>query len=344
MTGLLEEIYHKYHDGNTLSSVMFELTHRCICRCIHCYIDEREEDELTTHQVRDILHQFASEGAFNLGLTGGEVFLREDLAVILEEARDCGFFTFVLTTGILIDEAAADLLMRSNLHHVEISLMGSTAETHDMIMRHPGAFDKTIKAVGFLRERGIPVVLKSSILRQNVDELESMPALAASLDSFFNASLSILPGISGSHDQLGYAIDYDTAKGLNPAYMNGGFLPDEDMSGGAMLECNAGKTICGVSPTGDLYPCLIWRRQVGNLKNNSFNELWHVNPDEYLKKIRTSRPEQCLECSACKSARSCHRCPGMAFSEMGNFQKPVTSACLMAGKERGLNDVVQPTF
>ncbi len=335
MTKLLESVYKKYHDNSTLNSVMFELTYRCNCRCIHCYLDNNDKHELATGEVLEILHQLQTEGVFNLGLTGGEAFLRKDLAVILQEAKACEFFTFLLTNGILIDQAAADLLWASKLHHVEISLMGATAETHDAIMRHSGAFNKTVHAVKLLRERGIPVVLKSSILRQNVHELASMPDLAASLDAFFNASLSILPSMSGDPAPLAYALDYETAKNLHGSYINGGLLPGDEVAGGAILQCNAGITNCGISPSGDLYPCLIWRRPVGNLRTNSLKELWHDHPDEYLEKIRVSKKENMRECVACEYANACHRCPGMAFAEMGDFEKEVTSACLLAGKERG---------
>lgn len=125
MSGLKDAVYQKYRSQNRIYAVMLELTYRCVCRCVHCYIDDYESKELTTAEIVNLLEQLKTEGVFDLGLTGGEVFLRKDLETILEEALKRGFFTFLLTTGILIDEAAADMLKRLKIHHVEISIMGA---------------------------------------------------------------------------------------------------------------------------------------------------------------------------------------------------------------------------
>lgn len=332
MPTLLDEIYHKYLGANRVYAVMLELTYRCVCRCIHCYIDDYKTDEFTTTEIVNILDQLKEEGVIDIGLTGGEVFLRDDLETILSEASKRGFLTYLLTTGILIDESAADMLKNHRIHHVEISIMGATAKTHDLVMQHPGAFEKTMNAIRLLRERDIPVVLKNSVIKQNFSELEGMANLAASMDLFFSANVSVLPKINGDRINQKCALDYDTIINLNPALLNGGLLPNEDVSMGAKLNCNAGRTNCGISPTGEVYPCLIWRESLGNLKNSSFNEIWHTKPNEALKKLRVSKPEDAKECFGCANIKQCKRCPGMAYSEAGDFLAAVKSACILAGK------------
>lgn len=334
MPTLLDEIYNKYLGANRAYAVMLELTYRCICRCIHCYIDDYETDELTTVEVIRLLDQLKDEGVIDIGLTGGEIFLRKDLETIISEATKRGFLTYLLTTGVLIDESAASMLKRLKIHHVEISLMGATAKTHDMVMQHPGAFDKTMNAIRLLRDQGIPVVLKNSVLKQNYTELEEMAKLAASMDLFFSANVSVVPKIGGDRINQQCALDYDTALRLDPALLNGGLIPNEDATMGAKLSCNAGKTNCGISPTGDVYPCLIWRQSLGNIKESSFNEIWHSNPNEVLRKLRAAKPEDAKECFGCGHSKLCKRCPGMAYSESGDSLAAVEGACLLAGKKR----------
>lgn len=334
MKDLKAAVYAKYRAQNRLYAVMIELTYRCICRCIHCYIDEYAGPELTTDEVLDLLSQLKEEGVINIGFTGGEIFLRKDLEIILSEAAKSGFFINLLTTGILIDEAAADMMKRNRINAVEISLQGAKAETHDMIMRHPGAFDKTLKAVRLLRDREISVALKNTIFKQNVGELEEMAALAASYNCLFNASMSVLPKMDGNLEPLSYTIDFETAAALNPEWVSGGLIPDEDTSKGALLTCNAGWTSCGISPLGEVTPCLIWRRPVGNIHTQSIQNLWHEKPDPYLEKVRTAVPADCTECYPCTVKKSCRRCPGMAFAETGDFLAAVPSACRIAGREQ----------
>ncbi len=332
MSILLDAVYEKYRAQNRVYAVMLELTYRCICRCVHCYIDDYQSAELSTAEIIALLDQLKEEGVLDLGLTGGEVFLRNDLETIIAEAAGRGFLTYVLTTGILLDEKAADMLKRYKIHHVEISLMGATAETHDSVMRHPGAFEKTMRAIRLLRQRDIPVVLKNSILKQNVAELSQMAAIAAELRIPFSASLSVLPKMDGSTGTQACAVDFETAAALDPALLNGGLIPNEDTSQGARLTCNAGKTICGISPRGEVFPCLIWRQLVGNIREQSFQSIWHGGAVPELLSIRSFNAEEALECKACEAIKKCRRCPGLAFSETGNCLSAVQSACKLAGK------------
>lgn len=333
MSKLLGEVYENYRKANRAYAAMIELTYRCVCRCVHCYIDDYHSEEMTTHEVLALLDQLKDEGVIDIGFTGGEIFLRKDLPTILEETLKRGFLAYVLTTGILIGEEEADLLKRNRIHHAEISLMGATAATHDSVMRHPGAFEKTLRAVGLLKERGIPVVLKNSVLRQNVGELRDMANLASSLGLPFSASLSVLPKINGDKSTQDCAVSLEEALSLDPALLNGGLIPGEDESQGARLTCNAGRTICGISPTGDVYPCLIWRQPLGNVKTRTFRDIWHGEGTEELKAIRAMVREDAAECVNCEYIRRCRRCPGLAFSETGDCRASVRSACALAGKK-----------
>lgn len=333
MSKLLSEVYENYRKANRAYAAMIELTYRCVCRCVHCYIDDYHSEEMSTREVIALLDQLKDEGVIDIGFTGGEIFLREDLPTILEEAVKRGFLAYVLTTGILIGEKEADLLKANRIHHAEISLMGATAATHDSVMRHPGAFDKTLRAVNLLKERGIPVVLKNSVLKQNVGELRDMANLASSLGLPFSASLSVLPKINGDKSTQGCAVSLDEALALDPALLNGGLIPGEDESQGARLTCNAGRTICGISPTGEVFPCLIWRQSLGNVKTQAFSEIWHGDDAVELKSIRAMVREDAEECVKCAQIRRCRRCPGLAFSETGDCRSPVLSACALAGKK-----------
>src|SRR5271169_6479398 len=73
---------------------VFELTYRCNLKCRHCYVapsavNERGK-ELDTKQVFTILDQLAGAGCLNIGFTGGEPFLREDIFEILGYAKNKG--------------------------------------------------------------------------------------------------------------------------------------------------------------------------------------------------------------------------------------------------------------
>lgn len=70
------EIAEKYKKANRLYGAIYEVTHRCMCSCVHCLLVKPTDNELSVHEIGDLLSQLRAEGAFELGHTGGEVFLR----------------------------------------------------------------------------------------------------------------------------------------------------------------------------------------------------------------------------------------------------------------------------
>jgi MoaA/NifB/PqqE/SkfB family radical SAM enzyme len=91
-------------------------------------------------------------------LTGGDPLERPDLYEIIDEARRLGI-------GVSITPAATpaltrDVLVRLQRHGVEglgLSLDGCTAELHDAIRGVPGTFDRTIQAMHWAKELGMPL-------------------------------------------------------------------------------------------------------------------------------------------------------------------------------------------
>ncbi len=93
--------------------LLAELTYRCPLHCVFCYnpIDFAEQSsEIATEDWLRVLRQGRALGAVQLGLSGGEPLLRDDLEVIVAEAHHLGYYTNLLTSGVgLTRERAAAL-------------------------------------------------------------------------------------------------------------------------------------------------------------------------------------------------------------------------------------------
>ncbi len=331
MSSLLREIEQSYWRRNQLHTLLLELTHRCPCRCRHCYVvHDPQTDELSTAEVCDLLDQARDEGVVQLLLTGGEVLLRRDLPAILAHARDQRFFVSVLTSGLGLDGQAADLFAAAKIVGVELSLLGATAAVHDDLMQVPGALARIRRAAGLLRERGIPVVLKATVLRTNAGELAAMAALARAWDCAFGASPVVAPRRGDGLQPAGLALSEDELAALDPALLSGGLIPGEEASG-ATLICKAGRTVAGISPRGDVYPCILWPRSLGNLRQRRLRDIWHGDPDPFLVRIRSLTAADLPACAGCSLRGACRRCPGMAWQETGSLAGPAPSICAAAG-------------
>lgn len=328
MSGLLREVVDRYWAENRLHTLVMELTARCPCRCQHCYIVPAPPvNEMTTAEVCDVLDQAQQEGVFQLQLTGGDVFLRQDLDDVLAHVRRRGFFVNVLTSGLLVDSTAAAMLARHKVRSVELSLLGATDAVNDGLMGAPGALAKIRQAVGCLREAGLPVVLKSTLMRQNAHELAAMAALGAELDAEFHASPLLAPRRDGGTDPRNLALTETQVAALDQNLLNAGLMPGEDSNAGAVLVCNAGRSIAGVAADGTVYPCIMWPRDVGSLRARSLQDIWHDRPDPFLAELRALSTERLTTCQGCAVRDNCRRCPGMAWQETGDLLAPGSCFC-----------------
>src|ERR1700686_3529655 len=88
--------------------LLAELTYRCPLHCVFCYnpLDYTAQGpELGTEAWLRVLREARELGAVQLGFSGGEPLVRDDLEILVGEARKLGFYTNLITSGIgLTDE------------------------------------------------------------------------------------------------------------------------------------------------------------------------------------------------------------------------------------------------
>jgi len=92
MNDSLDKIERKTLDASIPLRAIIELTYRCPFNCVHCYCDRSSSGvELSTAQIKDILHQLAQSSTLMLTLTGGDILVRTDFFEIARYARELRF-------------------------------------------------------------------------------------------------------------------------------------------------------------------------------------------------------------------------------------------------------------
>ncbi len=335
MTSLLDTVEEKYRKGNRIHAALIELTHRCPCDCTHCFLVKNTNNELSFDEIADVLRQLRNEGTFSIGFTGGEPFIRKDFPQILELASKDHFFISILTTGILIGQPEVNLLKKLKIKNLEISLLGAFPDTHDSIMNFPGAYHRMMRAVKLLLAAEITVTLKSTIMLMNWKELPLMSETASKLGAQFSASISVAPRSDGDVTLQKLALTEAEIAHLNPDHLTGGLIPGDEQKVGAVLKCRAGATVAGISSNGDIFPCILFRHIVGNIRENTLHHIWHEKPVSFLNELRKVKPEEIKECYTCTIKQYCRRCPGVAYMETMKLRTSSPSACACA---RGLKE------
>ena len=317
--------------------VTLELTMTCNLRCVHCYNHALEDQkELSFNEICRIMDELSEAGCLYLSLTGGEIFCRPDIFDILGEARKRHFAITLLTNGAMITRETADRLKEIQPWLIEMSLYSTKPEVHDGITGIRGSFEKTRKAIDLLLERHLRLRLKTVIMTQNFHEYKEIMRHHRALGVPFVLDPMVTPKMDGSAGPLQHRVSDDQLTTL---------LTDEEI-GPEMIQfgtrrydesrqlrqtttmCTAGVLMCHIDPYGNVIPCVQFYLVAGNLRKQSFSEIWNHSPE--FKKLRRSVMGDLRECKDCELLGYCYRCPGLAMLEDGDAYGPSKNACVTA--------------
>jgi len=165
--------------------LLAELTYRCPLHCVFCYnpVDfARDEAELSTEDWLRVLGEARALGAVQCGFSGGEPLQRDDLEILVAEARRLGYYTNLLTSGIGLNEERIARLKQAGLDHIQLSFQDSTREVNDFLSS-TRTFDLKRKAAALIKAHGYPMVMNCVIHRMNIDHIERIIELAVELDA-----------------------------------------------------------------------------------------------------------------------------------------------------------------
>lgn len=347
---VISSIQQWAHEHCTPLNAAIELTQRCNIRCRHCYNFDRDEPrtlscegvepkpELASDEILALIDSLAAAGCLFLTLTGGEALLHPDLFAFLSRARDRNMAVQLLTNGLLLRPGMASELARyPNLLGVSISLYGATAEVHDGITQSPGSFERTWAGARLVRDRGIAVRLKFIVMKQNAHEVEAMMAGAEVAGFAYTLDLTITARHDGTRGSLETRIEAPQLARLyrgplRPLLPRG---PARTISS-EEFACNCARGNCAISAQGDVFPCISVPIAAGNIRQQSFAEIWKSSPA--FQRIRALRLEDYPACAPCPHKSWCNHERGAAFTYSGSYTGIDPLVCARAELAHDLAD------
>jgi len=337
---LLYEMNQKALQLGIPISAHLDITYRCNERCVHCYLDHDDHGEMTTLEITRLLAQLANAGVFFLTLSGGEVLMRRDFFVIVREARRLLFNVKVKTNGVMIREFEAQQLRELGVEQIQISVYSHRAEVHDGITKLPGSLKRTIEAIRFLKSHSLKVVIANVLMTTNAGDHRGVMNLAHELGVPYTLDPTITPKMDGDHSILNLRA---AGSDLNRVFRDPELVgdveefcappspPGDDIMDG--YPCSAGHTAIYISPYGDVFPCVQFPLPCGNVRKQSFSEIWQNS--RQLQEVREIRARDLPVCSSCAHVGTCTRCPGLAYME-GNMRGPSTADCEKSFQRTGI--------
>jgi len=298
--------------ANVPLQVQLELTGRCHMDCVHCYLDVKRppRDELTCDEVVRVLDELAAAGSMMLTLTGGEIFLRDDVLDIVAAARRRHFAVRLFTSGTLLNRELVARIAELRPAAVEISIYGLHHRAHDSVTRRPGSLRKSLRAAVLLRRAGVPVVLKSPMIDGTGDAHFDLIDAARRIGAGYSIDPTLMSRRDGGVEPLEVRPDPESVTRL---FADSRLVPehtDAHLPGPTPTSeapCAIARRVVRIAPNGDVHACSAFPIPAGNVREASFAEIWQHSP--VLEKIRAISVGD-LEgaCRGCGRSGYCGRC------------------------------------
>ena len=164
--------------------LLAELTYRCPLHCVFCSnpVDyaQTHDAEMSTAQWCDVLTQARALGAAQLGFSGGEPMLRDDLEALVAHAHGLGYYINLITSGVGLNRERIGALKAAGLDHIQLSFQDSTRELNDFLSS-TRTFELKRRVADLIKEHGYPMVMNCVLHRYNLPHVDKIIELALEL-------------------------------------------------------------------------------------------------------------------------------------------------------------------
>jgi pyrroloquinoline quinone biosynthesis protein E len=304
--------------------LLAEVTYRCPLHCVYCSnpLDfAKVENELSTEEWKRVFREARALGAVQLGFSGGEPVVREDLALLVAEAHGLGFYTNLITSGVGLNEARIGELRAAGLDHIQVSFQDSTKEVNDFLSS-TRTFDLKLKVARLVKSHGYPMVLNVVLSRLNIDHIDKIIEMAVALDADFlelaNTQYYGWAYLNRDH-LLPNRAQIERAERVTNAYRAklGGrmkmffVVPDYYADRPKACMNGWGSVFLNIAPDGLALPCQAARMLPGltfpNVRETSVREIWYESPafnayrgEDWMREPCRSCPERTKDFGGCR--------------------------------------------
>lgn len=308
--------------------IAWETTSACNLHCSYCRASAKptpDADELTTTEALAFIDEIAPLKPM-LILSGGEPLLRPDIFMLAKHASDKGLRTSLATNGTLLTSDVVDKIAASGIKRVSISLDGASPKTHDTT-RGLGCFMQTMKGIDNLQGK-IDFQINTTITRKNKDSILSMFDLAEKLGAKALHFFFLVPTGRGKEEDLISPIQQEEILRMidkessrrhieiqvtcAPQYARISKAKEGRRHSGG---CLAGRSFVFISRRGQVYPCGYLPLLAGNIREQSFLEIWESSP--VLKSLKDRELKG--KCGECSYMKICGGCRARAYSKTGDY-------------------------
>jgi MoaA/NifB/PqqE/SkfB family radical SAM enzyme len=184
------------------------LTYKCNFRCSHCsalVMDRADRLPLTVAEYQVVAKKLLKAGTLVVNFTGGEPFVRRDIYEVIAAFEPSKTLIAVQTNASLVTEERLRKLREIGVDSIGVSIDGADPETHDSFRKHPGAFEKAVRALQMAKELGFNLSISYCLTHDNIrsEDREKVEELSKEYGTYLNYNLAVPIGFwAGKFDGL----------------------------------------------------------------------------------------------------------------------------------------------
>ena len=281
--------------GGGVKIISWNTTNACNMYWAHCYRDAgcRADEELSTEEGKKLLREIAKAGFRIMIFSGGEPLTRPDILELVAYARGLGLIPVFGTNGTLIDLPMAKALKEAGACGMGISLDSLDKKKHDTFRSFPGGWDGAVRGMENCREAGLPFQIHTTVMDWNAHELEAMTDFAVEIGAKAHHFFFLVPtGRAETIEEESLraeayedvltrimkkqeTVDIELKPTCAPQFLR---IADQlGVDTRFSRGCLAGLTYCIISPRGKVQPCAYLSRELGDVRETPFDEIWAKN-------------------------------------------------------------------
>jgi radical SAM protein with 4Fe4S-binding SPASM domain len=152
--------------------VGYKITNKCNLNCIHCWANNSNYQP-SKEEIFTAIDKLINLQIYFIGLSGGELFIREDIFEVLAYIKSRGMYVELFTNAILLDEEKINVLesiLDKRFDIIQVSLDGSNKEVFEK-QRKTIFFDRVINNIKVLKQKGFKVRISYVATHENVYDI-----------------------------------------------------------------------------------------------------------------------------------------------------------------------------
>jgi len=321
--------------------LLAEITYRCPLHCAFCYnptdYADHTKNELNTDEWIKVLRDARKMGALQLGISGGEPLLRDDIEDIVTEANQLGYYSNLITSGVGLTEKRIDAFKAGGLDHIQLSMHDITEEISNFVT-DTKTFKLKQKVAAMIKDRGYPMVLNVVIHRYNIGHIKEILEMAEKLGAdyvelantqYYGWSLINRNQLMPTKEQIDEAekITNEFREYIGNKMKIFFVVPDYYAERPKKCMNGWGEVFMIVTANGDVLPChsarVLPNIDFPNVKNDQLNEIWYDSSafnkyrgDDWMK-------EPCRSCSEKENDLGGCRCQAFLLSGDAEGADPI---------------------